>query len=692
MFAFDNYQKYLCVITKKIMMEPVFTADGQTYEREAIEEWFKEHDTSPKTGLPLANKQLTPNLDKKTDIMEFLEQHPELYDTEEIYLPKTTIKQLSEAISNNQQEIVKSLFTKDRRLLLCDLVIKEPIINDYESVSIETKTTTFYFASQYGSPELLDIILECLHRTNTLHKQFEIPRPINFSLVHLNVLLQKTVEQNNNEKFLLLLKLGANIEQPSLPSGNTLLHRMVVRQDIAAIKLLIANGALLESHNIEDSTPLFLSVCLGNTTLTKLLLEKGADPKISCGAKQLTPLHVASKNGNKDIIQLLLNAKVQIDSLDIDGNTPLHLAANFKKEEAILLLLEAGAYYKSRNYQDQTPADIARSNKAPKVAILIEAKARQIKQSKQEKMWQLVAEQSLQIERLEKDFRELRFSSLPKFIFKVSSSDLIKFLKHVGLGEQDEAESMLKINRDFALVPGAFTDCAGKEFKQATAFQYAIWALDYHMWNMLLKYMPTEAVIEQLTKVNNEGIEAIISGASIYEKTRYISWQNLIDALQNYIDNWHLWSEDERKTNWYQRVGEAQLTLPAHVINEYSRTDRSFSPCPTFNETHLPRIGRDLWKTIKVKGDWTGRNYCLGQSFAWSRGSRKEIWALDCKTLESYIQEHAKNKKVGDTMVCWQQNNIDDSIALTALFNIRVKQREQLTYSLTHTTRNTLGL
>ena len=43
-------------------------------------------------------------------------------------------------------------------------------------------------------------------------------------------------------------------------------------------------------------------------------------------------------------------------------------------------------------------------------------------------------------------------------------------------------------------------------------------------------------------------------------------------------------------------------------------------------------------------------------------------------------------------MVCWQQNNIDDSIALTALFNIRVKQREQLTYSLTHTTRNTLGL
>ena len=29
------------------MMEPVFTADGQTYEKKDIEQWLENHDTSP---------------------------------------------------------------------------------------------------------------------------------------------------------------------------------------------------------------------------------------------------------------------------------------------------------------------------------------------------------------------------------------------------------------------------------------------------------------------------------------------------------------------------------------------------------------------------------------------------------------------------------------------------------------------
>jgi len=54
------------------------------------EEWLQSHDISPKTGLPLVNKQLTPNWDKKSEITDFLEQHPETYETTEIYLPKST--------------------------------------------------------------------------------------------------------------------------------------------------------------------------------------------------------------------------------------------------------------------------------------------------------------------------------------------------------------------------------------------------------------------------------------------------------------------------------------------------------------------------------------------------------------------------------------------------------------------------
>ena len=62
------------------MMEPVFTADGQTYEKKDIEQWLENHDTSLLTGDKLANKTLVPNFALRQLIHELLEAHPELLD------------------------------------------------------------------------------------------------------------------------------------------------------------------------------------------------------------------------------------------------------------------------------------------------------------------------------------------------------------------------------------------------------------------------------------------------------------------------------------------------------------------------------------------------------------------------------------------------------------------------------------
>ena len=56
-----------CPITHEPMVDPVSAADGQTYERKAIERWFGkcgagEWPLSPLTGEPLKDKTLRPNL------------------------------------------------------------------------------------------------------------------------------------------------------------------------------------------------------------------------------------------------------------------------------------------------------------------------------------------------------------------------------------------------------------------------------------------------------------------------------------------------------------------------------------------------------------------------------------------------------------------------------------------------------
>ena len=55
----------LCPITLCIMSDPVpdpvLAMDGHTYERAAIERWLRARRTSPRTGAPLASRQLVPN-------------------------------------------------------------------------------------------------------------------------------------------------------------------------------------------------------------------------------------------------------------------------------------------------------------------------------------------------------------------------------------------------------------------------------------------------------------------------------------------------------------------------------------------------------------------------------------------------------------------------------------------------------
>ena len=66
----------VCPITNEIMTDPVFTEDGQTYERAAIERWLSTNGTSPLTGKLLAHRNLTPNVMARGLCRRWREEHP----------------------------------------------------------------------------------------------------------------------------------------------------------------------------------------------------------------------------------------------------------------------------------------------------------------------------------------------------------------------------------------------------------------------------------------------------------------------------------------------------------------------------------------------------------------------------------------------------------------------------------------
>ena len=65
------------VFNCEIIEDPVIASDGITYNRSEIEEWFKNHDISPKTGEILKSKSLIPNISIRNAIEEWKKSNPQ---------------------------------------------------------------------------------------------------------------------------------------------------------------------------------------------------------------------------------------------------------------------------------------------------------------------------------------------------------------------------------------------------------------------------------------------------------------------------------------------------------------------------------------------------------------------------------------------------------------------------------------
>lgn len=71
-----------CPISHEIMVDPVFTADGNTFEQKNIEEWLREHNTNPCTNQILEDNRLVPNRQLRSQIRSFVDKHKVEFEKE----------------------------------------------------------------------------------------------------------------------------------------------------------------------------------------------------------------------------------------------------------------------------------------------------------------------------------------------------------------------------------------------------------------------------------------------------------------------------------------------------------------------------------------------------------------------------------------------------------------------------------
>lgn len=103
------------------------------------------------------------------------------------------------------------------------------------------------------------------------------------------------------------------------------------------------------------------SVARGQTSVTKMLLEMGADPNAP-GRTGNSPLADAALKGKPEAVEALLEAGARVDAVSPSGTQAIHDAALSDSPEVIRLLAVRGADVNARTRQDaQTPLHVAAS-------------------------------------------------------------------------------------------------------------------------------------------------------------------------------------------------------------------------------------------------------------------------------------------------------------------------------------------
>jgi ankyrin repeat protein len=121
------------------------------------------------------------------------------------------------------------------------------------------------------------------------------------------------------------------------------LSEAAMRGDRNAVTSLLKEGVDIDGTQGDGSTALHWAAFNDDLETTKILLSAGANVKVTTREGGITPLFMACTNGNAAIVEALLKAGADANSVKPNGTTALMLAAASGNAQAVKILLDRGA-------------------------------------------------------------------------------------------------------------------------------------------------------------------------------------------------------------------------------------------------------------------------------------------------------------------------------------------------------------
>jgi ankyrin repeat protein len=160
--------------------------------------------------------------------------------------------------------------------------------------------------------------------------------------------LQLACNKQLTRAALLLIKKGAQVSPPLDDTSTSALSLALRFRDTVLIHTLLEKNASLHHLDSEGYSPLHTAIILGNDALLEFLFESlSARPEGSVNWELQstggnTLLHTAAACGQMFAIKALLAKKVNVNAVNLQGQTPIYAAASKGRSNVVEMLLAEG--------------------------------------------------------------------------------------------------------------------------------------------------------------------------------------------------------------------------------------------------------------------------------------------------------------------------------------------------------------
>lgn len=265
-----------------------------------------------------------------------------LRDNKELATFLTELDEIDISIRNNKNDTPLSILMKgdvEKIKWFADKL--DPNISDDEG------NTPLHLAAELGSSkEIVDFFIEKGAGVDLKNDDGNSP-------------LMVALERKNKETSLALIKNKAGLYEKN-KRGNVIMYKLLEHANTDFIEKMFdfySEGEL--PVDADGNGPLNYAIETNKLDMVEFIAQKYPSEIDKTNDKDETVLHIASKNSNDKVVNILANLTKNLDKKDRNDETALHVAIRSASLESAKNLIDAGANVNIANMQDQVPIVLA---------------------------------------------------------------------------------------------------------------------------------------------------------------------------------------------------------------------------------------------------------------------------------------------------------------------------------------------